>query len=236
MLKISVQGFRGERFVSICDISCRDATLVDRRIPWQLSGIGNIVDYHSGWESSCFRCKSIAHRGSRQNRAKSFDSDWPIFSGSVRTCALLWDDRRRIVVFLRISTLTWPMQPRWQHHYRLEGWQPMPPSVFPLPCFGQKRFIFLAVPRISGILYSCNGALNAFPLLEYYHLSKLWIWSRSLAVTAEFCITGWTIKKWHRLCRDISATYVKYDLHTLMFYISTCETLNKQNNCTRYKK
>lgn len=25
----------------------------------------------------------------------------------------------------------------------------------------------------SGILYSCNGALNAFPLLEYYHVSKL---------------------------------------------------------------
>lgn len=34
------------RVLSIHVISHRDATLVDRRIFWQLSGIGNIVDYH----------------------------------------------------------------------------------------------------------------------------------------------------------------------------------------------
>lgn len=145
--------------------SCRQKNALATFRNWKRPGLS------SGWELSCFRCKSIVHRGNRRNRAKSFDFDWPIFSGSAQTRALLRDNRR-IVVFFRISTLAWPMQPRWQHHYRLEGWQPMPPSVFPLPCFGQKRFIFLAVPRISGILYSCNRALNAFPLLECYHVSE----------------------------------------------------------------
>lgn len=33
-------------YLSIRDISHRDATFVDRRIFWQLSRIGNIVNYH----------------------------------------------------------------------------------------------------------------------------------------------------------------------------------------------
>lgn len=44
--KVSVQRFCGRRHLSICDISRRDATLVDRRMPWQLSEIGNVLDYH----------------------------------------------------------------------------------------------------------------------------------------------------------------------------------------------
>lgn len=149
-----------------CD-SCRQKDTLAAFRNWKRRGLS------SGRESLCFRCKSIAHRGSRQNRAKSFDFDWPIFNVAVYKRAQFLLDERRIVIFLRISTLTWPMQPRvgnttvgWKDDNRCH-------RVFFHYCVsGRKRFIFLAVPRISGIPNLCNGALNAFPLLECYHVSK----------------------------------------------------------------
>lgn len=127
----------------------RNATLVDGRIPWQLSGIENVVDYRPRFEENVVfssREQRIARRGNRRNRAKSSGYDWPIFRMRWRTNAYVTSRRNGLLFSFAHLLLTWPMQPRWQHH-RLGWWQP---SVFPLP-FRPEKIYLARGPRISGV-------------------------------------------------------------------------------------
>lgn len=150
---ISVQGFRGRRYLSIRDISCRDATLVDRRMSWQLSGIGNVLDYHPVENCRVFVARASPTAETERNRAKSFDLDWPIFSSSVQTRALSARQETDCCFLSHIcSNLTYAIAlatPLSVGRMTTDATECFSITV----CFGQKRFIFLAILRIY--LASC---------------------------------------------------------------------------------
>lgn len=111
----------------------------------------------SGRESSCFRRKSIAHRGNRRNRAKSLDFDWPIFRGSIQTRILL----RQNGLLFSFAYLLYPGLCNRIGNTTI-AWKDNSDSrchrVFFHYRFGQERFIFLAALRIY--LASCSRVIG----------------------------------------------------------------------------
>jgi len=115
-------------------------------LSWQLSGIGNIVDYHPVENRRVF----VARASPTTETGEIAPNHWTstdLFSAAVYKRAYFCDGTD--CCFPSHISLAWSMQPHWQYHI---AWKDNSDSrchrVFFHYRFGQKRFIFLAVSRI----------------------------------------------------------------------------------------
>lgn len=122
-------------------------TLVDRKIAWQPSGIVSIVDYHPVENRRVF---VVEHRPPRK-QAKSRQIIGLRMTYFLRYTNARTSVMKRIVVFLRVSTLC--------NHVGNStiAWKDNSGSrchrVFFHYRFGQKRFIFFAVPCLASCIH-----------------------------------------------------------------------------------
>lgn len=156
--------FRRERALLI-DPRYLDS-LADGSILWQLSGIGNVVDYHPPGNRLVFVARAAGQPAVETGEiAPSHSTSADLFSaGDVQTRVLR--SAVRIVVFLCAASTTYASnRAHWQHH-RTGGRITMTADAtecFSIAVSARKD---LSCSRISGIPLSRNGAFNAFPPLR----------------------------------------------------------------------